>query len=177
MKTSRIVLFVLMLLFAFPAVSSFAVLDTTVDECNRRYGEPVEAPYAFEYHGQHRTRYIYHWRGILVIAVFVGTRDTDLRCASVYYERLPSVSSIGENKMTAAEIENILTLNDGGSPWKRGRRGWIRSDGEAVVREFNFTRGEASTGERVRMNALSVFYGDFAPEVAARIKAAGSPAE
>jgi len=177
MKTPRIVLLVLMLLFAFPVVSSFAVLDATVDECNRRYGEPVEAPYAFEYRGQHRTRYIYHWRGILVTAVFVGANDTDIRCDSVNYERIPSVRSTGVNKMTAAEIENILTLNGNGSPWKRGRRGWIRSDGEAVVREFNFTKENASTRERVGMNALWVFGGDFDPEVAASIKAAGSPAE
>jgi hypothetical protein len=85
--------------------------------------------------------------------------------------------SAGVNKMTAAEIENILTLNANDSPWKRGRRGWIRSDGEAFVREYNFTKENASTGERVRMNALFVFDGDFDPEGAASIKAAGSPAE
>ena len=177
MKTTHIVLPVLILLFAFPAVSSFAVLDTTVDECSRLYGEPVEAPYTFEERGQQRTRYTYQWRGILVTAVFVGTNDTDLRCLSLHYERIRSAGPTGENKMTAAEIENILALNANGSPWKRSRHGWIRSDGQAVVREFNFTMQTPSMGERVRMNALWVFEGDFDPGVAARIKAAGSPPE
>ena len=176
MKTPRLVLLVLILFFAFPAVSSFAVLDTTVEECNRRYGEPVEAPYTFEYRGQHRTRYIYHWTGILVTAVFGGTNDTDIRCVSLGYERIPSVRSIGENMMTAAEIENVLTLNANGRPWKRSRRGWIRGDGQAFVREFNFTRGEVGTTENVRTNSLWVFYEDVAPEQAAKIRAA-SPME
>jgi len=175
MKTPRIVPFVLVLLFALPAVSSFAVLDTTVDECNRLYGEPVEGPYAFEERGQHKTRYTYQWRGLLVRAVFVGNDDTDIRCASVWYERISNVRS-GVNRMTAAEIENILGLNANGSPWKRVARGWVRSDGEVFVYEFNFTRENAGTMEKVRMNALAVFYGDFAPEVAAGITTPLSPA-
>jgi len=161
MKTTHIVLLVLILLLAFPAVSSFAVLDTTVEECNRRYGDPVEDPYDFEYRGQHRTRYIYHWRGILVIAVFVGTNDTDIRCAGLDYERIPSVRSTGVNKMTAAEIENILALNANGSPWKRGRSGWIRSDGQAFVREDNFTREYVDTSEaRERGGVCTIGAGD-----------------
>jgi hypothetical protein len=178
MKTPHIVLLSI-LLFAFPAASSFAVLDTTVDECNRRYGEPVETPYAFEDRGQHRTRYIYRWRGLFVTALFIGDNATigmilpDLtnrRCAGLSYERNLNWD-VDENKMTAAEIESILALNANGSPWKRVRRGWVRSDGEAVVCEFNFTKENASTGQIVRMNALWVFDVEVNPEVAARIKA------
>jgi hypothetical protein len=176
MKTPRIVALVLILCFAFPAVSSFAVLDTTVEECNRRYGEPVEAPYTFEDRGQQRTRYTYHWAGILVRAVFGGTNDTDIRCVGLDYERIPSERGTGENKMIAAEIDHILALNANGSLWKRSRRGWIRSDGQAFVREFNFTKENAGTGESVRMNSLCVFDEGFAPEIAASIRT-DSPTE
>jgi hypothetical protein len=177
MKTPRIVLLVSILLFALPAVSSFAVLDTTVEECSRRYGEPVSIPYTFEYRGQPRTIYTYHWKGIFVRAAFVGTNDTDLRCISLEYERIRSAGRTGENKMTGAEIENILALNANGSPWKRVRRGWIRSDGEGFVYEFNFRIESVGTRENVRMNSLLVFEEDFAPEIAASIKAAGLPSE
>jgi hypothetical protein len=176
MKAPRIALLILILFFAFRAVSSFAVLDTTVEECNRRYGEPVEAPYTFEDRGQQRTRYTYHWAGILVRAVFEGTNDTDIRCVGLDYERIPSAPSTGVNKMTTAEIENILALNANGSPWKRGCRGWIRSDGQAFVREFNFTKENAGTRESVRMNSLWVFDEGIAPEIAAHIRA-DSPTE
>lgn len=179
MKTSRVVLLALTLFFALPAASGFAVLDTTLDECNRRYGEPVEAPYAFEDHGQHRTRYIYRWRGLLVTALFIGDNDTigmilpalmNMRCAALNYERILNWD-VDENKMTAAEMEGILALNGNGSPWKRVRPGWVRSDGEAVVCEFNFTKENASTGQSVRMNSLWVFDVDVNPEVAAKIRA------
>lgn len=103
-------------------------------------------------------------------AVFVGDNDTDIRCVSLGYERILSWGT-DENKMTAAEIEKILALNANGDPWKRVRRGWIRKDGEAVVREFNFTKENASTGQRVGMNALWIFDVDVNPEVAASIKA------
>jgi hypothetical protein len=176
MKTPRIVLLALILISAFSAGSSFAVLDTNVEECNRQNGEPVESPYAFEYRGQHRMRYVYHWMGLLVRAVFVGTNDTDIRCASLSYERIPRERGTGVNKMAAAEMENILALNANGSPWKRVRRGWIRSDGHAFVREFNFTMGDASTSERVSMNSLCVFDQSFAPELAEHIRA-DSPTE
>jgi hypothetical protein len=174
MKAPRIVLPVLILLFAFPVRSSFAVLDATVEECNQLYGEPVEAPYTFELGGQQRTRYTYHSAGILIRAVFVGTNDTDTRCAGVDYERIPNVRT-GVNKMTAAEIANILALNANGGPWKRGHRGWIRSDGQAFVREFNFTRENAGTGEIVRMNSLWIFDEDIAPETAAYIRPGSLP--
>ena len=176
MKTPRIVALVLSACFAFPAVSSFAVLDTTVEECNRRYGKPVEAPYTFEDRGQQRMRYVYHWAGIPVTAVFAGSSDADIRCVGLDYERISSVPGAGVNKMTAAEIENILALNANGGLWKRSRRGWIRSDGKAFVREFNFTKENGGTGESVRMNSLCVFDKGFAPEIAASIRT-DSPTE
>ena len=100
----------------------------------------------------------------MVRAMFAATNGTDIRCVGLSYERLPSVRGTGENKMTAAEIEIILGLNANGSAWKRGRRGWIRSDGQAFVDEFNFTRQNVGMGESVRMNLLFIFDEGFGPE-------------
>jgi hypothetical protein len=165
----KIYLIAFIVLVAVTPVSGLAVLGTTVDECNDRYGKPLRDPYTFDYRGQRRTRYEYRWKDFFVIAVFVGADVGDTRCASILYEKIANVTSTGANqKMTAAEIENILALNANGSSWKRTRRGWIGLDEQTFVYEFNYIRNGFPG------NTLAVFERDFDPQLAARLIAGSS---
>ena len=148
----------------------FAVVHTTLDEFNTRYGTPVHVASFAD--GSPGNLNHYRWNSFYIGAAFPGSDAADKRCVSISYEKEVIVTRSGPAKMTRAEIENLLALNAGGSSWQRTRRGraWMRRDGRAFAVEHKFTR------DGVPGNMLAITDGDRDPKTAAKITA-GVPTE
>ena len=152
-------------LFVIAVTPVFAVVHTTLEEFDIRYGSPVQvAPFA---DGTPATLNHYRWNSFHIGAAFPGSDVAAARCMSVSYEKEAVVTRTGPTEISPAEIEEILALNSGGSSWQRTRRGraWMRRDKAAFAVEHKYTR------DGVPGNMLAITDVARDPETAAKITA------
>ena len=147
-----------------------ARIGDTLEECEARYGEPIEVKEVNErYRGALSGRHLFEFDGLNISAQF----DKDGRCVYVTYSNRVEEPRAGLRKLSREQCERLLKLNGAGQQWtpREGKsdvrdgehvkqttivEAWERKDGQ-VLAWYKEMKAAKKKGRPMIRYSMSVF--------------------